>query len=66
MFKREKMVLERLATVAEVEVYVPLITQVRHYKSKRKVLRVPLLSSYVFVTPCGKTVSTGAGRSRCF
>ncbi len=48
MYKRESMV-ERRLRAQEIEVYVPLITQVRHYKSKRKVLRVPLLSSYIFV-----------------
>ena len=48
MFKREKMV-ERRLRGAGLEVYVPLRTIVKHYKSKTVTSRVPLFSSYVFV-----------------
>lgn len=57
MYKREKMVDKRLSA-QDVECYVPLITEVRHYKSKRKVLRTPLLSSYVFVRLSAKQYPT--------
>jgi len=47
-FKREKMVDLRLQAEG-VTTYVPLRVVVRHYKTKRKVTRVPLLSTYIFV-----------------
>jgi len=47
MYKREKMVEKRLTGIG-IEVYVPLRTVVRHYKSKTKTLQIPLFSSYVF------------------
>jgi len=47
-FKREKMIERRLAAQG-LDVYVPLRTVVRVYPSKRKTLRIPLLSTYIFV-----------------
>ena len=48
MYKREKAIARRFEK-AGIECYVPLMTVVRHYKSKTKTLHIPLLSSYIFV-----------------
>ena len=48
MFKREKVVQKRLQA-SGLETYVPLRTQVKHYRSKTVTAQVPLFSSYVFV-----------------
>ncbi len=52
MYKREKMVGRRLSA-AGVETYVPLKTEVRHYKTKTRTVELPLFSSYVFARITG-------------
>lgn len=52
MFKREKVVQQRLRR-AGLDTYVPLRTQVRHYKSKTVTTQIPLFSSYIFVRITG-------------
>ena len=47
-YKREKRVAQRLGSQGIV-CYVPLKTEVRHYVSKRKVVQLPLLNTYIFV-----------------
>lgn len=52
MYKREKMVGRRL-TAGGVETYVPIKTEVRHYKTKTRTVELPLFSSYVFARITG-------------
>ena len=52
MFKREKMVGRRLSA-GGVEAYVPIKTEVRHYKTKTRTVELPLFSSYVFARITG-------------
>lgn len=47
-FKCEKYVAENLEKKG-VQSYLPLLTKVKHYKSKKKIYEVPLINCFVFV-----------------
>ena len=47
-FKCEKYVAEHIRRKG-IEVYLPLLTQVKQYSSRKKVYKVPLINSFVFV-----------------
>ena len=56
--KNEKKVVEGLEKIG-VEVYCPMITQVKQWSDRKKKVEMPLINSYVFVNIADKNRNIG-------